>query len=194
MERLLQVAPPNKGLQFPEPITKALPHNRARFLSQLDPEGDFMKALNREANGAKNVAGGFFLEPARMNDHGFNPEIRHFIIAGEIIEQSKESLKSTGEAVGRSAGAFVEFWKDFLADRNLDPGFLKPLKETGRQFLEYYEQGLENLPAGDLVVPVDRALVEGVEYRMLPHGHFSLLAAEDVDDERYRTVRDFLMK
>ncbi len=194
MECLLQVAPPNKGMAFPEPLYKALPGRRARLVSQLDPDGDFISALNRREIDDESTAAGFSLDPARMNANGFNPEIRTLIVAGEIIDQSKEALKSSGEAVGRSAGAFIEFWEDFLSGRDLDPAFLKQLQEAGRQLVEYYKQSLESLPEGDLVVPLDGTLVEGMKSKILPYGHFSLLAAEGLDDERYRTVRDFLVE
>jgi hypothetical protein len=194
MECLLQVAPPNKGMAFPEPLDKALSERRARLVSQLDPESDFMRALNRRETDDQSGMARFSLDPERMNADGFNPEIRTLIVAGDVIDQSKEALKSTGEAVGKSAGAFLEFWKNFLSSRDLDPEFLEDLEEAGRQLLAYYEQRVESLPEGDLVVPLDRALVEGVASKVLPYGHFSLLAAESLEDERYRTIRDFLIK
>jgi hypothetical protein len=194
MECLLQVAPPNKGMAFPEPLDKALSERRARLVSQLDPESDFMRALNRRETDDQSGMARFSLDPERMNADGFNPEIRTLIVAGDVIDQSKEALKSTGEAVGKSAGAFLEFWKNFLSSRDLDPEFLEDLEEAGRQLLAYYEQRVESLPEEDLVVPLDRALVEGVASKVLPYGHFSLLAAESLEDERYRTIRDFLIK
>jgi hypothetical protein len=194
IESLLQVAPPNKGMIFPAPLDKALSERTSRLLSQIHPDGDFIKGLNRLEMDDASRSARFSLEPTHMNAGGFNPEIQTLIIAGEIIDQSKETLKSTGEAVRRSADAFIQFWKDFLSSRDLNPEFLKQFEEAGRQLLQYYEQGLKNLPEGDLVVPIDRALVEGVEFKILPYGHFSLLAAEGLDDERYRTIRDFLVK
>jgi hypothetical protein len=194
MECLLEVAAPNKGLVFPEPLEKVLPGRRAQLVSQLDPEGDFIKALNRREIDDESATAVFSLDPARMNTSGFNPEIRTLILAGEIIDQSKEALKSSGEAIARSAGAFIEFWKDFLSTRDLDPEFLKQLEEAGRKVLEYYEQSLESLPEGDLVIPLDRTLVEGVESKILPYGYFSLLEAESLEDERYRAIRDFLVE
>jgi len=193
IECILQVAPPNKGMTLAAPLAAALGERHGRLLSQLSPDSPFIENLNKGTGAAPEAVERFFLAPANMNEAGFNPRIRTFIIAGEVMEEGREALKSAAGRFGRSAGALIDAWKDFISGHGLDSGFLEQLEGAGRELLEHYQKGLENLPAGDLVVPLDRALVDGVEYRILPHGHFSLLEAESTEDERYRAVRDFLM-
>ena len=193
IECLIQAAPPNKGLLLPEAVRKVAGERHGRLFSQLDPESRFMEALNKGRGRTDPDVNEYALAPERMDAVGFNPDIRTLIIAGEIMEENKQALRSAGEQFGKSAGAFLDFWKGFMALQGLDPEFFNRLEDAGRELLHLYGKGLEHLPAGDLVVPVEQALVEGVAYKILPYSHFSLLKAEGLEDERYRSVRDFLI-
>ena len=198
VERLLLVGTPNHGSNL------ALFHldldwddGDGEASKQLMMDSDFLKALNNETpdNTLKNK---YHINHHLQDHRGLNPEVSCSIIAGEVTEEIKEGVRQSEKNLKGLAAELLDFFNDIFkgfTEKNLDSDeMLRFFEDSAKKARMTLEDFINEIPPGDLIVPLESAKIEGVPFVTIPYTHNHLIVPENTEDIRYVLIKKFILE
>ena len=198
VDKLLMVGTPNHGcdLAIMHLDTDFGDGDGAASLELLE-DSDLLKTLNNKTNDIS-LKQKYHINEKLQDHRGLNPGVDYAIIAGEVTQSIKDRIAEAKKGVMGFITELFDLFDDILyeflgesLDKDSALGFFESLANEGNLS---FEQIINDISHGDLIVTLESALIDGVPYITIPYFHENLILPIDEIDIRYILIKQFIVE